>query len=511
MRSIKLSISLWAMIVVLIMGWDTVYGVSGVLLDISVKEGIPGDSASFELIDSREIRLRSGLETASFQANFTLSTTATVIDSQNVILDLNLVTLPPQPQTIFKEVQAKDKETFFLDEVKAKPGRVFRVYLTPKIENLRKPECDLDIRDKTKEEWDELPSSHFFFRYILNSLADQQWAKIKGHVEGEYKRFKETFGFTQPAMDRMEYFLLPCHVNEVVWDDRFDVALDPTKNKIYTMYDLFERSIDSPGAGFLLFYRNWGYAPPMLAEGVGNYFSMSHFYTKKLIASQRWVPLNKLEITRDYRKQPKDVAFWEACSFVRFLIKSYDTDKFKLLYEKATDLTLEPSLEEVYHKNLSVLEKEWFSFLKGYKDTIDDFYYLVSVKLGNGHYDEAIGLYQDMLSLYGRDPAILRSLAYAYYVKGDYDQSERYYLEVLSKDTLNVEYLYTLGNISDFKGEYDKARSYYAKVISLDSTYVGARVKLAEIQLLSGNPSSAKEGFGQALKLKPVRDRKSVV
>jgi tetratricopeptide (TPR) repeat protein len=501
MNQKKLKISL--IVCAFLIPWylETTLGASGILLDISVKEGIPGDSGSFALIDKREIKLINGLETASFQANFTLTTIATVLDSQNVTLSLSLITLPPQPQTIFREFLAKNKETIFLDEVKAKQGRVFRVYLTPKVADVQKPECDLDTRNKEKEEWDELPSSHFFFRYILHSLADIHWSIIKGHVEGEYKRFRETFGFTQPAMDRMEYFLLPCHANEVVWDDRFDIGLDPTKNKIYTIYNLFERSLDSPGVGFLLFYRLWGYAPPMLAEGIGGYFTMSHHFTQKLITEKKWVSLNELKITKDYRKRSKDVAFWEACSFVRFLVKSYNLDKFKRLYGRATDLTLEQTVQEIYQKSLATLEKEWLSFLEGYRDSISDFYYLASAKMNNGHYDEAIQLYQDMLSLYGKDPGILRSLAYVYYLKGDYDQSERYYQEVLSGDTLNMEYLQILGNIKVMKGEYDKAKEYYLRIISLDSNYVDAYVKLARLETINGDFLLAKEYYEHAEKM----------
>jgi tetratricopeptide (TPR) repeat protein len=118
--------------------------------------------------------------------------------------------------------------------------------------------------------------------------------------------------------------------------------------------------------------------------------------------------------------------------------------------------------------------------------------------MDNHHYDEAIELYHDMLSLYGKDPGILRSLAYVYYLEGDYDQSEGFYQEVLSGDTLNLEYLHILGNIKGIKGEYDKAKSYYHKVISLDSGYVESYIKLANLEIANGDLPSAKEHFEQA-------------
>jgi tetratricopeptide (TPR) repeat protein len=484
-------------------GLSSAYGAKGVILTIEVEEGIPGDDASFELINQREIKLQNGEGKASFQANFTLNAIATLAGDGQVLLYLDLITLPPKPQTIFKEELVKEGSKFLFAEVKVKQDRVFRIYLIPRTDDIPEPSCDLNTLDKESEDWEELPSSHFFFRYILNSLADLHWSHIKGHAESEYKRFRETFGFTRPAMDRMEYFLLPCRANEVVWDDRFDIGLDPVKNKIYTVYNLFERSLDSPGVGFLLFYRLWGYAPPMLTEGIGGYFSLSHHYAKKLVATGKWVPLKQLMVTRDYRQHPKDVAFWESCSFVRFLLNTYQLDKFRLLYQKATDLTFEQMIDEVYEKDLASLEKEWLAFLESHRDDIRDFYYATAVKMKNGHYDEAVELYHDMLELYGRDPGTLRSLAYVHYLKGDYDDSEQYYREVLSEDSLNLEYLHILGNIKTIKGEYDKAKSYYQRVIRLDSTYTPSYVKLADLDILNGDLLLAKEHLHQALNLDP--------
>lgn len=495
MKKVELKIALIFLSLLFAGYLNSAYAASGVLLKIRVEEGASGDSGSFERIDEREIRLLNGVETASFQANFTLSTTPTVLGDGNVLLDLNLVTLPPRPQTIFTGVLAKDKETFFLGEVEVKEGRSFRIFLTPRMTDVPEPDCRLDTRDKEAEDWDELPGSHFFFRYIMNSLADMHWSHIKGHVEGEYRRFRAVFGFTQPAMDRMEYFLLPCRASEIVWDDRFDIGLDPVKNKVYVVYNLFERSIDSPGAGFLMLYRLWGYAPPMLAEGIGNYFSLSHHFTKRIIASERSVPLRKLTITSSYNRQPENVAFWESSSFVRYLVKTYSLDRFEVLYKKATDLTLEQTIEDVYQKDLATLEKEWLVFLEGYRDTITDLYYGAEMKMKNRHYDGAIELYQDMLGLFGRDAGILRSLAYVHYLSGDYDASEKLYQEVLSKDTLNPEYLHTLGNIKSLKGEYKKAESFYQKVISLDSTYVDSYVELAQLEMTRGDLRRAKEHF----------------
>lgn len=475
----------------------------GVVLNIRVEEGISSDSASFKLIEQREVEFPDGVEKASFQANFTLTVIPNIIDQENLTLDLNLVTLPPRPQTILREVLAKSGQTFYLGEVTVKGERVFRIYLTPKITEVVDSECQLNTRDKESEEWDDLPSAHFFFRFILNSLADLHWSRIKGHGEAENRRFRDTFGFTQPAMDRMEYYLIPCRVREVEWDDRFDIGLDPVRNKLYAVYNISERSLDTPGVGFLLFNRIWGYAPPMLTEGVGNYFSLSHHYTKKLITSRRWIPLNKLILTKDYQSQPEDVAFWESSSFVRYLVTTYNREQFKALYQKATDLTLEQDFREVYRKDLGTLEREWLSFLEGYNDSLYDFHYAANVNLTNLHYDEAIELYQDMLGLLGRDVATLRSLAYAYYVKGDYDQAEKLYQEVLAGDTLNLEYLHTLGNIKRIKGEFESAKGYYRKVIQLDSTLLESYIRLAEVEMDQGDLLFAEEHLEKARKLEP--------
>ncbi len=480
---------------------------TGISLRIDVEEGIPEDSSSFQLIDQREIKLFNGKQTTSFQANFTLSITPVIIpktlsgDTQDMILTVELITLAPEAQTIFEEISAKDNQTIFLGEVRAKMGRTYRVFLTPKIMESLKGECDLDRKDR-EEDWEELPSSHFFFWYLDNSLADFHWRRIKGFAENEYRRFREVFGFTQPAMDRMVYYLVPCRVNEVVWDSRFDIGLDPVKNKTYVLYNAYQRSLDSPNVGFLLFYRLWGYAPPLLAEGIGGYFSLSHHFTKKLIKNNKFIPLENLKVTLDYRNQSQPGAFVEACSFVRFLIQEYNLDKFKNFYQQATDLTFDETLMKIYGKDLATLENEWLSFLESYKDVKGDFYHLAVVKMSYTDFDEAQELYEDVLELFGWDVGALRSLAYLHYLKGEYDESEKYYREVFSRDSLNAEYLYIIGNINYLKGRYEEARKFYGKCLLLDSSYVDAYVKLGELDVAEGNLLLAQDRFNKVEAIK---------
>jgi tetratricopeptide (TPR) repeat protein len=491
-----------------------VHSSSGILLRIDIEEGIPGDSSSpmdpnsdFQLIDQREIELSNGKQTTSFQVNFTLSITPTIIpkdlleNGQKVILTVELITLAPNVQTIFKEISAKNDETLFLGEVGAKSGRAYRVFITPTIMENFEEDCDLDTKDREKD-WEELPSSHFFFWYLHNSLADLHWRRIKGFVEDEYRRFREVFNFTEPAMDRMIYYLVPCRVGEVVWDSRFDIGLDPVKNKTYVIYNLYERSLDSPNVGFLLFYRLWGYAPPLLAEGVGGYFSLSHHFTKKLIKNKKFIPLRNLKVTLNYRNQPQPEAFVEACSFVRFLVDEYNLDKFKNLYQQVTDLTFDQTLVKVYGKDLATLENEWLSFLKGYKDVKADFYHLAAVKMSYRHYDQAQELYEDILDLFGRDVSTLRSLAYLHYLKGEYHESEKFYLEALSTDSLNAEYLCIIGNTNYLRGRYDEARKFYGKCLYVDTGYVEAYIKLGELDFLEGNLLSAQDHFTEAETMK---------
>jgi len=489
---------------------ELAYSSPGILLRIDIEEGIPEDSSSpmdpnsdFQLIDQKEIKLFNGRQTASFQANFTLAITAIIIpkelsgDSQELMLTVELITLAPEAQTIFKEISAKDNQTLFLGQVRAKMERVYRIFLTPKIIGNLEEQCELSTSDR-KEDWEELPSSHFFFWYLDNSLADFHWRRIKGFVEDEYRRFREVFGFTQPAMDRMVYYLVPCRVPEVVWDSRFDMSLDPVKNKTYVIYNLYERSLDSPNVGFLLFYRLWGYAPPLLAEGIGGYFSLSHHFTKKLIKDDKFIPLENLKISLDYRSQPQKAAFVEASSFVRFLVHEYNLDKFKNFYQQATDLTFDETVMKVYGKDLATLEDEWLSFLDGYKDVKADFYHLAAVKMSYIHFDEAQELYEDILELFGRDVGALRSLAYLHYLRGEYDESKKFYLEALSGDSLNPEYLYIIGNTVYLQGRYDEARKFYQKALFSDSSYVDAYIKLGELDLLEGSLLSAQDHFNKA-------------
>jgi len=250
-------------------------------LQINVEEGsLENPQEAAQLVDQKKLLLKEGEESFSFQGNFTLYVTPTIIDtpfansSKRIFLSLELFTLGPEVQKITKELLVEDRKEVNLGEVKVKDERVFRIKLIPTIisDEEKKDEKDYDLSNV--ETWYSDVSVRFSFHYLKSSLADYDWNKNKGYLESEYERLKKFLDFSIP--NKMEYYLCPEKLSQIPWDDRFDIAVDPVKNRAFVIYNQNMKSVDSPAAWMLMFYQYWGYAPALVAEGLSGSPSLGH-------------------------------------------------------------------------------------------------------------------------------------------------------------------------------------------------------------------------------------------
>ncbi|HEX9917201.1 MAG TPA: tetratricopeptide repeat protein [candidate division Zixibacteria bacterium] len=485
------------LILVLFFWWRGSY--SMVLLDIKVEEGKKGKVESFSLIDQGTVELYDSLETSAFLGNFTLSAQAATFDSVNLTLDLSLFTLGPDIQSYFKEYLLKTGEETVLPELRVKDDILFRVKITPHIKAEETNRCNLNTKDA--ETWYSDPSTHFYYHYILETLPDYHWNTNKGVLEDFYHRIWDRFGFWDP--DKIDYFLVPCELKEIYWDKRYGQGLDPTKRKIYVIYNQSTRSVDGPGVGMFLFYRYWGYAPAMVVEGATGNIGLAHYQAQKLKKRGMLFSLKELEISKDYKSKPKEIAFYQASSFIKYLVDTYGLGRFKKFYEEVTDLTFEQALFKVYGKKLPQLEKEWLAYLDTFKEYEANLVYFVTLKTQYRHYAEAIDLLNDLLEMSENKAGYLSDLAGIHYTLGDYEKAKEYYLKLLDLKPENPLFICLLGNTYNLLGDYGQAESLYVKAIGLDTSYITPLLKLGELYLAEGEYQKGKELFDKGLSKGP--------
>ncbi|MCJ7458373.1 MAG: hypothetical protein MUP17_05220, partial [candidate division Zixibacteria bacterium] len=292
--------------------------------ELKLKEGVKGDSASFVTVDQRKVEVKEGVKSTFFMGNFTLNLGFQKIDTTSLSLSLTLLTLAPDLERIFKEPLIGIGHTYSIKDIKLKDKRVFKLELTPSGYLEKEDSCNYLLTDSLWLYNNKVV--HFAITYMENSLADYFFNMNRNYLELDYKKIKHYFSFSYPQTLKIDYFICPCEIPEAIWDPRLNLSLDPSKHKIYVLFDKDKESVDFPGPLLLLLYEYWGYAPAFVAEGASGYLGMGYYYAKKLKDKGELIPLSRLKISKDYRQAPVDIALIEASSFISYLIDAYNMD-----------------------------------------------------------------------------------------------------------------------------------------------------------------------------------------
>lgn len=502
----KLKTVLFSLIFITTLNLSTALASRYLRVELELEEGIRGDSSSFYQVDKREFQVKEGVNATLFMGNFSLNLNYQMIDSTNLFLNLSLYNLPPGMDRIFKNFPMGLGHTYKLNDIPLKEERVFQLKLTPKAFTEEEDYCGYLITDTL---WFYKQSVHYAFTFMEKSLADFFFNMNKNYLELDYAGIKKHFKFSYPLTQKIDYFICPCEIPEAIWDQRLNLSLDPSKHKIYVLFEKDKESVDFPGPLLLLLYEFWGYAPAFVAEGASGYLGMTHYYAKKLKEEGSLIPLSELKITSAYRMAPVHTAMTEASSFISFLIDSYNMDKFKKFYSQVTDLSFDLTFEKVYSKTFSQMEKEWLSYLDRYKSSEEELESLADRRLNYRYYAEAIEILKDALKVYAHYSErqnvlrVLNKLGGAYFSLGDYREAQRIYKQKSLIDTLYAGDHFILGSLYLLQAEKDSAKFEFLKAISLDSNYSAPRIKLGELYLDEGDLDKAKHSFEKAKKLNP--------
>lgn len=502
----KMKNILFLLIFILVLNLSTSLASTYLEVGLKLKEGIKGDSLSFSLVDEREFEVKEGVFASVFVGNFTLNLNFQKIDDQSLDLNLSLFTLAPEMERIFKNFLIGLDRTYIIKDMKLKKDRVFSLELTPRRFLEKDDYCNYLITDTL---WFYKPSVHYAFTFMLNSLAEFFYNMNKNYLELDYAGIKRYFNFSYPQTHKIDYFICPCEIPEAIWDQRLNISLDPSKHKVYVLFEKEKESVDFPGPLLLLLYEYWGYAPAFVAEGASGYLELSHYYAKKLKGEGSLLPLSQLKITLNYRKAPVQTALIQAYSFMSYLVDIYTMDRFKSFYTQVTDLNFDSVFEKVYSKTLSQMEEEWLSFLDKYKWDVEELEQIADRRLNYRYYSRAIELLEDALGVYTSSSEkekilrVLNKLGGAYFSLGDYKEAQRVYKKKTMTDSLNAGDHFISGSLYLLQGEKDSAKFEFHKALSLDSNYAAPQIKLGVLNLDKKDLDKAKQSFEKAKSLNP--------
>lgn len=459
--------------------------------EVTVREKTATDS-QYVLIEKKQFQIYEGIKTSVFMVNFTLDVTADGNDSGDVECRFSLFTLGPQTQTFFKEFVCKPGGIYFLENVRGKEGSSYRIGIAPLSFSPTTAEEDCNYDFRADGIWNFDPSANFDIYFVPRTLGDARWNMLRDFVEISYKDFKQLYQLDFPG--KINFFLAPCQLPEVVWDKRMGYAIDPPRSNCFTLYSHDYNTVDPFPAYLTRLYRSLGYAPPLLVEGMAGYFEFPHYYAQKLLRSTQLPPLTQLVKSVDYFSLPGVTNAVAAASFVKYLMDAYGGNRFLELYQQATDLTFKDSFAKVYGKNPAEVEKEWHSLL----DTITFPYGQMRYSYERERFinreagmDMFLTEMKSRMKTYDDSLFVLSEEGWNQYMKGDFTPARETYRQVLKLTPNNSSYLLVYGNLFLLDGRYDSARSEYDKTMAVDTTAKTALLKIGESYYWQGKMDSA--------------------
>jgi tetratricopeptide (TPR) repeat protein len=450
--------------------------------EVTVREKMAGDDSIYVLIEKKNYPVVEDVKKTTFIVNFTLDLTVNYTDSAFFDCELSVFTLGPQAQTFFKKFQSEPGGVYFINHVRGKEGVEYRVGISPisiDSSEAEGEECDYDFREDGVWRFD--PSAHFDFYFVPQTLADARWNLLRDFMEKNFKDYKELFDITFPG--KINCFLSPCILPEVLWDSRMGYAIDPPRSNCFLLYTHDHNTVDPIPAYLLRIYRFLGYAPPMLAEGMAAYFEFPHFYARQLRQTDELPPVSMLFKSVDYFSLPAHHNISAASSFVKYLIDTYGLSKIKILYKSASDLNIADQIFSVYEKSSEELEADWhqlldtISFKKGFFQYFYERERFINREAGM---DRFLGELKSRMASYNDSNYVFSEEGWNQYMGGEYDTARTIYETLLEVSPNNSNYLIIFANLLLIDGQYDSALTMYNRLLTVDTTMKTALHKIGQ-------------------------------
>ncbi len=458
----------FSLVIVTLLLAGPVLAVDGVECELSIYQADPSsrDSANV-LLSIDTATFVEGIRATGFLVAFSTEVEFTSIDTQQLALNVHVATLGPNANHYSRQ---------FTTEL-GLPARVERIIgknnarYTLAIKTLKRVTVDTTscgIVHYRKDDFKFDPSANVDIYFVKQSVGDFYWNVVKGLMEERYRQFADINKFNLPG--KYLLYLCPCKIYSVIWDDRFGMMVDPTRNTAFALYST-EYSAADP---YLLMYaslaRHYGYSPQFLMEGFAGYLSPANFEVKELKAQKRLLPLASMFSTRTYLSSEPIVADRMSASFVRYLIDQYRIDRFLEAYRAADDLNLLTTLEQVYDKSVADLEAEWLKYV----DTVT-----IKPELLAQYADQAEAMF-------------------------DYSGTLKMKMAQLSKVTAKEDSARVISDIARihfYLGDYAAASTWQEKLVQYNEANATAWMALGSYQLMAGKMSDAQTDLVKAKSL----------
>ncbi len=413
------------------------------------------------------------------------------IDTAQVAFNAHIVTLGPPVNTFSRAFTMEYQLPARLGNIEGKNKTQYSLVITP-VEAVQLDEVCL-INYRAADAFTSMPAAYFDLYFVPSSLADYYWESTRGYLDFEYRRFQTFGGFTLPG--KMFVYLCPCPTYSVIWDRRFGTAVDPTRNNAFTIFAGDVNTADPFVVLYNMVLRNLGYAPPFIAEGLANYFSLTLPDMKQILADRPDLSVEPMLATYNYLTADPLVADRTAACFVKYLIDRYNLSNLIRLYQAADDLNIKTKIEEIYQKPFSQLETEFFTWVDTV--TITTRQYHAAARLAQQMFNYELMLkyaliLPPMAATESDTMRALTMLRQAYFFTGDYYRADSLQGLIIEMDSTNATAWMARGSYRMMNGYYDEAFTLFDKACSMEPSNGIINLNLALNYFYRGQPDSAR-------------------
>ena len=482
------AISIVMALVTGVLGVSAEAAVEGVRCSLEIHQRSE-DSARWVLLWQDTTTLVTGLRKQGFPLAFSVDLSLESADTSEAIFSVHVVTLTQPPRNYARRYRVEYGLPAELAPIAGKNDVRYRLRVIP-LGPVTVDTTGCAYLHTRSEDFRADPSAHLNIYFVPQTLGDFHWNAVKGLMEDAYERFDKLNRFTLPG--KYALYLCPCPVPSVLWDHRFTMMVDPTRNAAFTVYNPDFNSADPFAVTYAATLRNYGYAPPFLAEGFANFLSLSTYDMQKFFARGDTVRLDDFLDTHAYLKADPVLADRVASSFVKYLVNTFKVDRFLEAYRLADDLNLRSVLEAVYGLSLAELESGWRRYLDTVTLSDERLSWGADVAETMRQFRRSLELLQTLWSRAATRNDSLRAvgrLARMYFFLGDYSRAAEYERILVGMDSSYALWYMTLAGYEMMDGRYDSALAHLQMAHARDTASDMIRFNLALAHLYAGDRS----------------------
>ena len=250
------------------------------------------DSA-WQVVDSRSFVAPLSQDFQFSMGNFAYRLRADSLGAKSVQLQSMVNCLGAKPRNYLDQKTVFKGASVFFDSALIRGQSFYRIRLTFDSLGHTANDCGYRFADSS---FVSDPSGKYDFYYVKQSLGDYRWNQIRDAFEFDYKKIAPLFNLTDQA--KVYFYISPCNISDVGWDQRWDNAIDLSRNNVFAHYSPVANRLYMQVVMSLRFLRNWGYAPALLLEGVASAPEFCDLYAKDDLKNGKLPELSTLGVTR---------------------------------------------------------------------------------------------------------------------------------------------------------------------------------------------------------------------